>query len=144
MKRFWAVLAALALVMGVTTGAFAAGSATVTVTATITGTCSFNSDGTLDFGALDTTNPVLVNGTPANPTFTCTNGTVYTITDNKAGVFNLTNGTSTIPYSFAYVGGGTGTGAAVPLAISGSIAAGSYALATAGAYTDTITLNIIP
>lgn len=141
MKKILVLAAAMALVSSTV---FAAGTATLTVSATVSGTCSITG-GTLAFGALDPTNPVDIGPIASNGavSVTCTNGTGYAITDDAAAN-PLDNGTSTIPFSLAYVGAGVGTGAAVPVAIDGSILGADYATATAGVYASTVTLTVNP
>ena len=104
----------------------------------------------MDFGAL----PVIPANTPATmtqPTFTCTNGVAYTITDDDganelaANANRMLNGAANyIAYSFNYTAGGAGTGAAQTMDISGTVTAAAYTGAVAGAYTDTVTLTINP
>jgi hypothetical protein len=143
------VVAALALVMAAATGALAAGNATVNVTASITGSCTFNTaTATLAFGVLNpVAAPAVTTDTSAAPLqFTCTNNTLYTISDNRALAGNLTNGISLIPYTYAYgiPTNGTATGVLTDLPITANIAAGTYSAASAGAYTDTILVQINP
>lgn len=134
----------VALVLAAFAGpVLAAGTATLNVSANVLGTCLFNTGGTLDFGNLDPTNAVAVTAPSAGVTFTCTNGTGYTISDDAAAQ-PLGNGTSTIAYTLAYTATGSGNGTAQGLAITGDILAGTYATATAGAYTAAVTLSITP
>ena len=140
MKKILVLAAAIALVSST---AFAAGTATLTVTASVTPTCTMT-DGTLAFPALDplvgaAVGPVAAAGV----TVACTNGTAFTVTDDAAAN-DLTNGTSTIPFTLAHTGSGVGTGAPVAYGITGSIGAGTYANATAGAYNSTVTLTFNP
>lgn len=128
----------------VASSALAAGTATLNVSASITGSCVFNAGGTLAFGALDVTAPVDVTANSSGVAFTCTNLTNYTITDSVAGAGSLSNGTSTIPYTLAYAATGVATGASQALAITGNILAANYATASAGAYTQAVTLTINP
>lgn len=140
MKKILVLAAAIALVSST---AFAANTATLTVTATVTPTCTIVG-GTLGFGALDPlvaadTGPIAAAGV----TVTCTNGTAFTVTDDAAANA-LSNGTSTIPFALAHAGAGVGTGVAAAYAINGSILGVDYAGATAGAYTSTVTLSVLP
>jgi spore coat protein U-like protein len=140
MKKILVLAAAIALV---SSSAFAAGSATLTVSATVTDTCTITG-GTLGFGALDPLVSAAVGPVAAaGVTVTCSNGTAFTVTDDAAAN-PLANGASTIPFTLAHAGSGTGTGVAAPYAINGNIAAGSYATALAGAYTSTVTLSVLP
>jgi spore coat protein U-like protein len=140
MKKILILAAAIALVSST---AFAAGTATLTVSASVTATCTMT-DGTLAFGAL---NPLTAADTgqvaAAGVSVTCTNGTLFTVTDDAA-TNDLTNGTSNIPFTLTHAGAGAGTGVAVPYAITGEILGADYADATAGAYISTVTLTFNP
>lgn len=140
MKKILVLAAAIALVSST---AFAAGTATLNVTATVTASCSITG-GTLGFGALDpltapAVGPIAATGVQV----TCSNGTPFTVTDDAASK-PLVNGASTIPFTLAHTGSGTGTGAAVNYAINGNIAVGTYATALAGAYTSNVILTVNP
>jgi hypothetical protein len=140
MKKILVLAAAIALVSST---AFAAGTATLTVSATVTNTCSITG-GTLAFGPLDplvgaAVGPIAAAGVAV----TCSNGTAFTVSDNAAAN-PLVNGASTIPFTLTHAGTGLGTGASVPYAITGSIGAGTYATALAGAYTSSVTLSVLP
>jgi spore coat protein U-like protein len=141
MKKILVLAAAIALV---SSSAFAAGSATLTVSAAVQGTCSITG-GTLNFGALDSTAPTPAVGPIAasGVEVTCNNGTIYTVTDNAAAN-PLSNGTDTIPFTLTHAGGGTATVGPDAYAIDGDIAAGDYDGVTAGVYTSTVTLSILP
>ena len=139
MKKILVLAAAIALVSST---AFAAGTATLNVTATVTATCSITG-GTLAFGAIDPLVGAAVGANATGVTVTCSNGTGFTVSDNSAAN-PLANGASTIPFTLGYIATGTGTGAAAPLAISGTIAANTYDTALAGAYTSSVTLTVTP
>lgn len=147
MKKIVALIVAMSLT--VMAGAALAATANLDVTATVTPTCSITG-GDLKFGNLDPTNAVAKTASSTGVTIKCTNGTVYTLEgddgDNAgAGTQKyLTNGTSNIPYSVTIPAGGTGTGSDVAVTIDGLIAANTYASATAGSYTDTIELTVLP
>lgn len=143
MKKILATAMAVA-VMAAAGSAFAANSAIINVSATVTGTCMLAGPGTINFGALDPTNPIAVSAASAGITVTCTNGTAYTLTDASANGYTLVSGANNFPYSVSYINAGVGTGAPVAVAITGDIAANAYATAPAGAYTDTITLSVVP
>lgn len=145
-KTVLAAIVSLALVFSAGS-ALAAGTATVDISASVLGTCAFNSGGAIDFGNLDPTSgvsPSVTNATAAN--FTCTNGTAYTITDDAglSGAYELSDGTNAIPYALTYTGTGTGTGTATDLSITADIAYADYQTKPAGTYTDTVTLTINP
>ncbi len=152
MKRMlcWA-LSAMLLVAGVSGIAHASDTATVSVSATVVGTCKFNSGGTLDFGSL-TSGDVTVNASP-QPEFWCTKNTTYTITDDDglnevvAGTPRLSDGSGNyINYSISYTSTGTGNGVGSPrtLDLSGTVLESDYTAVPAGSYSDTITLTINP
>jgi len=153
MKRSVLLMAAAVLLLMAGT-AMALDTANVTVTATVAGTCQFATVPSLDFGSLDPAVGAAVNPAPVDLTFNCTTGVGYTLTDNKGGAAgslssNLVLGADTIPYSLTYsndVGIGLGGGVANELtsSLTGSIAAGVYSSAPAGAYTDTIVFTINP
>lgn len=143
MKKILVLAAAIALVSST---AFAAGTATLNVTANVTATCSITG-GTLGFGPLD---PLV--GTAVGPIsaagvqVTCSNGTAFTVTDTASTnpLVHATVTTSTIPFILNHAGVGTGTGAATAYAITGTIAANTYATALAGAYASSVTLTVNP
>lgn len=141
MKKILVLAAAIALVSST---AFAAGNATLTVSAAVQGTCSIIG-GTLNFGPLDSTGPTAaVTAAAAGVTVTCNNGTIYTVTDDSGVANPLSNGVDTIDFTLTHAGGGTATGGVDAYAITGDIAAGSYDGVTAGVYTTNVTLSILP
>jgi spore coat protein U-like protein len=133
--------------------ALAAGTNTVTVTASVSGTCQFNSaTSTLDFGALDPSSTLDAPATTTT-TFWCTKNANYGITDddgaNESGVDanRLWNGTEYIPYSFSYnpaSGAGNGKTAPITLTMNGLISNADYVNAAVGVYSDTVVLTINP
>jgi spore coat protein U-like protein len=105
---------------------------------------------------LDPTSGSAATGVVSQPTFWCTNGTSYTLSDNdglnaSAGAQRMV-GTSAanlgqfIPYSFSYSTTGAGTGKSTPITmdIAATVANASFINATAGAYSDTVTITINP
>ena len=151
MKRLFILLAAIGF-LAAASGAMAADTASVAVSATVTGTCKFNSGGTLSF-TLDPSTGGAVTGTVSQPAFWCTKGATYTLSDddglNKSGTTHrMKHATLTeyIPYSFTYTTTGTGTGksAAITMDIASTVAEADYINASAGSYTDTVTLTIAP
>lgn len=140
MKKILVLAAAIALV---SSSAFAASTATLSVTATVVPSCTIT-DGTLAFGVLDAfAAPDITGVAAAGVTVTCTAGTAYNVA-NDAAANSLTNGTSTIPFTLNHAASGVATGGADPFAITGDILGADYALATAGAYTSTVTLTFTP
>jgi hypothetical protein len=128
--------------------AMAAGTHTLNVSATVTGSCAFDlPSSAMSFGAIDPagTTPAT---TSAAVDFHCTTGQAYTVTLSGTGSYSLT-GPTTIPYTASVTGGASGTGtgmtgAAQTVTVSASIAAADYQNADAGAYTGTLTLNVNP
>ncbi len=150
-------LAVLGMVLGLfflTSGVvLAADSTTVAVSANVVGTCRFITGGTMAFGSLDPNSGSDVNAT-ASPTFWCTKGAAYTITDDdglhKSGTTHrmqhATTLTEFIPYTFTYTSTGAGQGRTSPitLTISGTVAYADYRNSASGDYADTVTLTIAP
>lgn len=134
------------------TSALAADTANVTVSATVVGTCKFNSGGAVAF-TLDPSVGGAVSGVVTQPAFWCTKGATYGITDNdglnaSSGVQRMKHSTLAefIPYTFSYTAAGTGTGPGTPISmnIASSVAAVDYLNASAGSYADTVILSITP
>jgi spore coat protein U-like protein len=119
------------------------------------GTCKFTAaDSTLNFGALDPSTPVVVNGSTSTQ-FWCTKGVATDLITadlgaNPAGSTRQMKdiaGTDLIPYSLTLTpDGSTNQGPASPrtLDIAGSVLAADYTGKTAGSYSDTVTLTINP
>lgn len=130
--------------------ALASDNADVTVSANVVGTCKFNSGGSVDFGDLDPSVGGPVTGSVVQPEFWCTRNASYTISDDngKNGTYNMKHATlaDLIPYLFTYTTTGTGDGPSNPLTmdISSSVAEADYLNASAGSYSDTVTLTINP
>ncbi len=148
MKKIRIFLAAAAMV-ALSSAAYAAGTATLDISATVQGTCSFQTSDTLDFGSLDPTVAVDQSLNSVGVTFICTNGTTFNVTDDGGllGTYTLDSGTDTIPYALTYNGGsetGTGTGVAQNLDVTIGILGTDYATASAGTYADTVTFSILP
>lgn len=135
--------------------AIAADNSSVGVSATVlAGSCTFWWGGTVSF----TLNPATggtVSGTVTQPRFRCTRNAVYVITDNGGQNWDGANRrlkhaalNEYIPYSFSYTETGTGSwiGSLIgtSMDISSSIVEAAYMNASAGSYTDTVTLTINP
>ncbi len=151
-KRMMVLAMVLGLVVGLAGVSVAADTATVDVSATVTGVCKFSSGGSITF-ALDPSVGTDVSGTVTQPIFWCTKGASYTITDdngvNKSGTtYRVKHATLAeyIPYSFTYTSTGTGTGktATITMNIASTITGANYTNASAGSYADTVTLSINP
>lgn len=152
MKKLIVIVAAIAIVAmaGV---AMAGDTATVSVSASVTGTCKFNTGTKTVTFTLDPATDGDVTGSVSQPTFWCTKGTSYGITDddgvNKSGTTHRvkhTESTEYIPYSFTYPPTGTGAGKTTPITmdIAGTITNADYINASVGNYADTVTLTITP
>lgn len=150
MKQLKTLILAVATVALAATTSFAADTGTVNVSATVLGTCLFNTDtASMAFGVLDPATPLAANAT-ATLVYTCSTGTPYTIASASANGGTLNSTTLATPesitYSYAVVDAGTGTGTGLPtnLAFNGTIAAGAYSTNTADVYTDVINVTITP
>jgi spore coat protein U-like protein len=148
MKKLLAITVSAAIVA--MAGTAMAATANLAVSATVANACSVTG-GTLAFGALNTLTAPAVPGTSAGVTVTCTKLDPYTVTVDKGINFvgaqaNLKNAgnTDVIPYSLTVPGVSAGTGASQTIAITGSIAAGTYNTASAGTYNDTVVITVTP
>lgn len=143
-----ALAVAMGLMAGMATTAFAAGTGTVTVNATINGVCTFTTDtATINFGPLDPVlAPAATQTTAAPLVFQCTNLTGYTLALSGGGAGTMSNGTDTIAYSFSTTTPLTGTAPATPInvPVTANIAAGAYLGYSVGAYTGTVTIDVTP
>lgn len=154
MKKTVLLVAAAVLIAAAGT-AMAAGSNTLTVTASVTGTCKFSSGvSTLDFGSLD---PSVGNNVNVSPTtqFWCTKGvSTDVITANnglnydgtKRNMLDAVSG-DLIPYTLALsMDANPNAGPASPrtLTLNGGVLGADYTGKSAGSYSDTVTLNINP
>ncbi len=128
---------------------------TLTVQASVTGTCKFNSAAsTLPFPALDPSVGTDVNATQALLTYWCTKGQVASTSAsngaNPSGTQRRMKGpgaTDFIPYSLTLAGGaqtGQGKSTNLNLTLDGIVLGTDYINATAGVYSDTVTLTITP
>lgn len=148
MKKLLAIAAIAALTVMAGT-AMASDSADLAVSATVIASCSMTG-GTLPFGELDPTTAPEVTASSDAVTVTCTSGTTYSLTGddgaNASGTQKrLSDGSENyIPYSVVIPSGGSGTGSAVGVTITGTIAASSYNTAPAGSYADTVVLSVTP
>ena len=162
MKRFMVVLAAMALVIAMVGGAFAADTTfqNVTATATVTGICKNGTDGTLTFGTIDPSSTDPVNATSSGLTYKCSNGTTFNIselastgagtTGTCAGYTGTMKSTGTpddeLDYTATCTAGpytGTGFSVAVNVPITGTVTSAQYQDAKPhNDYTDTLKVTI--
>jgi len=154
MRKSMVVFIALVL-LAAGGAAWAADSNTLTVQASVVGTCMFTGTktSTLDFGAID---PSAAGPIPASGStqFWCTKGvTTDAISAGNGGNHDGTSrrmagpGGDFIPYSLILAApSGTNAGPLSPrtLNFSGSIVAADYAVVSAGSYSDTVTLTLTP
>ncbi len=146
----------LALITSSAQGATVTGS--LTVTATVSDTCSVNSP-PLAFG---TYNPASVSDSTATITVTCTTGTTYTVglgKGNGSGATvtarKMTSGANTLNYALYNEStrttnwgdtaltnwvSGTGTGSAQNLTVYGRVPASQYV--ASGSYEDIVTITV--
>lgn len=152
MKKHSVLAMALGLVLAFGAVALASDTATVSVSATVVGTCKFKTGGTVVF-TLDPSEGGNAAGTVIQPTFWCTKGASYTITDDKGlnesgTTFRMKHQTLNeyISYTFTYMASGTGNGKSNPISmnITSSVQESDYINASAGSYSDTVTLTINP
>lgn len=144
-----------ALVVALAAGAALADTQSLSVTASVTGVCKFNSGQTpvLAFGAIDpsgTTNATA----SASVLYRCTTGTAATVSSAVTGARTLTGtGTAagdTMNYSLAFTSGASGTGAGfgagkdLTLVVGGTITPANYQNKTVGSYSDSVTLTVTP
>ena len=151
MKR--TMVLSTAVLLATWAGSGTAAQTSVTVSATVTGTCKFVSGGAMNFGNLDPRAAADVNATVTQPTLWCTRDASYTITDDgglhNSGTNRRLQGTATgefIPITFTYTASGTGAGPTNPQAmdISGQILGADYSGVLQDTYSDTVTLTINP
>jgi spore coat protein U-like protein len=156
MKKTGTILLLGAILALFGTAAFATDQATISVTATVVGTCKFNgapASYTMDFLNLD---PSV--GTNASATVTasywCTAGvTPITLTLGNGLHWSgttqqMASGGNVIPYSLAIAtpSSAVGLGPASPITavVTGTVQGANYVNAVAGTYTDTVTLTVTP
>lgn len=152
MKKLIVVLIAISII-AMSGVAMAGDTATLTVSASVTGTCKFNAGATLDFGSLDPSSTADATA-QVKPTYWCTKGTTATgVTAGQGLNYSSSNrmagGTPAdfIPYSLSLTGGtqtGAGKGTPLTLTIDGTITNANYINASAGSYTDSVVLTITP
>ena len=135
--------------------AVAGDTATLAVTATISGTCKFTT-GTfnMDFGTLDPS-AVADQSQTTGISYKCTKNTAATSVSLDADAtspasVNITNGTDNIPVNLSWTlpatqGSGFGVGStAITMNVTGDILGTSYANASAGVYTRNVAVVVAP
>jgi spore coat protein U-like protein len=156
MKKLLAITAAAAII-AMAGAAMAAGSNTLTVTASVTGTCKFvTGTSSLTFPALDPSVNAPVAGTTTT-NFWCTKGVTNLATVAAADNGSNWSGTKRqmkdsvsgdlIPYTLTLTKDGlTNGGPTVPrtLTIDGGVLYADFSAKSAGTYTDSVSLTINP
>lgn len=155
MKTLTLLLVAGMVVLLLSGTALAAGTNTLTVNASVTGTCKFvSTTSTLNFGALDPSVGTTVNGSTTTQ-FWCTKGTTTDAVSADNGV-NYAGGKrnmkdagsgDVIPYTLTLTkDANPNAGPATPrtLTIDGQILGPDYTGKTAANYADTVVLSITP
>lgn len=140
-------LALLALVGVLAAGnAMAVDTATVDVSATVLGTCAFDtSTYNMAFGDID---PATSGDKTASVdlAITCSNGTTWTL-DNEIGAKTMTGGFTGTSMTYSidpYALSGVGTGTTQNVTVIGRIADTAYQVAAADSYADSFTIDINP
>jgi spore coat protein U-like protein len=156
MKKTLILLTIIAVGVFLGAPSFAAGTGQVDINATVVGTCKFTATGgsTTISVTLDPSSgsDVTRNGSLQ---FWCTKGASYNVTDddgqyesgpNQNRVYNSSTD-EYIPYSFSYtptsgIGGGPST--SITLDVTVTFQYTDYKDASAGTYTDTVTITVTP
>lgn len=155
MRRFLLGVSMFSLMFLLSTAlTFAADTGTVNINATVVGTCKFTTSTANINVSLDPSVGGTVNGN-GSLVFWCTKDASYTVSDDdgqyESGtdanrVFNST-ANEYIPYTFSYnptSGTGAGPTSPITLNVSASFAQADYQNASAGSYTDTVTITVNP
>lgn len=147
--RLAKIAAALSLTLAA--GIAAADTQSVSVTASVTGVCKFNTGQTpvLAFGAIDPTGSAAKTAS-VDVLFKCTKGQSATVAAT-GGLSRTLAGpsSSSMPYTVTLTGAsatgaGFGSSTDLTLTVGGSVAVADYQNATVGSYTDTISLTVTP
>ncbi len=154
MRKSFLVVLSILMFMCISSVSFAADTGTVNINATVVGTCKFTTSTANINVTLDPSIGGTVNGT-GSLVFWCTKNASYTVSDDDGmyetgadanRVFNsIAN--EYIPYSFSYTPtSGTGNGPTNPITLNltASFAQVDYQNASAGTYTDTVTITVNP
>lgn len=157
MKKSLVVIAAIAIVVAMVSGVWAAGSVTPSVAAsgTVVTKCVAGGTAVIDFGSALEPTSTLSAVPMTGLTLWCTQGDSVTVTANNGGHYassirNLAGPdpatTSLIPYTIALTSPITGAGKSgdllTAIGMTATISAGGLDAAPAGLYKDTMTLTI--
>jgi spore coat protein U-like protein len=155
MKKTLILLTIIAVGVFLGAPSFAGDTGQVNINATVVGTCKFTATGgsTTINVTLDPSSGSDVTGT-GSLEFWCTKGASYSVTDNgglyKSGTQQRVKHSSAneyIPYSFSYTptnGTGGGPSSPITLNVSATFTYSDYSGASAGTYTDTVTITVSP
>jgi spore coat protein U-like protein len=154
MKKTLILLTIIAVGVFLGAPSFARDTGQVDIDATVAGTCKFTATGgsTTINVTLDPSSGSDVTGS-GSLQFWCTKGASYTVSDDdglhETGLDQnrVSNGTEYIPYSFNYSptsGTGNGPSSPITLNVSATFAYSDYSGASAGTYTDTVTITVSP
>lgn len=152
MKPSKKLIAAACAALMMAGAAHAADSHTITVNATVAGTCKFNSATSTVSMTLDPTLSTNVNQS-GSVQYRCTKGTTPAFalssgSTSSAVGGNLVNGAESIPYTFTSVSGGDGTGMAAgqekTLSVTVTVNQANAANVTPATYSDTIAITLTP
>jgi spore coat protein U-like protein len=150
-------------VLGLASSAYAGGTHTIAVSATVAGVCvvtGANQNSTLQFGTIDGSMAGPFAGTWSGGNFRCTAGTAYTVTSDN-GLYSTGPGgtanrmalagscataTNCIRYTLTSVTSGTGAGMStnISFGVTGQTTAADIVNAPAGNYADTVVLTVAP
>jgi spore coat protein U-like protein len=154
MKKTLILLTIIAVGVFLGAPSFAGDTGQVNINATVVGTCKFTATGgsTTINVTLDPSSGLDVTGS-GSLQFWCTKGASYSVSDND-GLYEsgpdqnrVSNGTEYIPYSFSYnptSGTGSGPTSPITLNVSATFAYTDYSGASAGTYSDTVTITVNP
>lgn len=155
MTRTLVAKAAVAVSLALACGIAAADTQSLSVTASVTGVCKFNTGQTpvMAFGAIDPSGTGDITAS-ASVTYRCTKGTTASVSNAVTGTRSLAgSGTAsgdTMAYQLAFTSGNTGTGTGfgagqdLTLVLGGTITSANYQNKAAGGYAETVTLTVAP
>lgn len=155
MKQNRIAKAVAATLLTFAAGIAAADTQSLSVTASVTGVCKFNTGQSpvLAFGAIDPSGLGNATGS-ASVLYRCTKDTSATVSNAVTGARTLTgSGTAagdTMTYDLSFTSGGTGTGTGfgagtdITLVVGGTIIPADFQNKKAGPYAETVTLTVTP
>lgn len=151
----WCIPAVILLLVAIRVTAFAGDTATVTINATVDGTCIVNSAPTITL-VLDPSLSGNVSNS-GNISLWCTKNTIFTVSDPSPGSSGLYNTTldgipatatagKSIPVALTYNTGGTGAGRTTPInsSLTATVLNTNFINAVAGNYTKQVVMTVSP